>query len=72
MGKEGAPSVPVFRLLVHIGFVFSFIHAKDDAIKKIQEVISMGIGLMWNDYAVCAVEFSREKVRCDFYNPFDV
>ena len=53
MCEECAPSVPVSRLIGCSGFGFSFGRVNNAASNNIQEVISLGRGLMWNDAAVC-------------------
>ena len=53
MGKKGVPSVPVAILLCRSGFGYYFGRDKYDSNGNIQEVISMGIGLMCNNAAVC-------------------
>ena len=53
MCKECVPSVPVDRLLGRSGFGNSFGSVKDDASYNIQDIISLGSGLMWSDADVC-------------------
>ena len=53
MCKECTPSVPAARLLDRSIFGDSFDSFENAASEKIQEIISLGGGLMWNDAAVC-------------------
>ena len=53
MRKECAQSIQVYRLIGPSGFEYSFGCINDATRYNIQEVISLGIGLMWNYAAVC-------------------
>ena len=53
MCEEYAPSLPVYRLLGSSGSGYSFGSVEDDASENLQEIIYLGIILMWNDAAVC-------------------
>ena len=52
--------MPVARLLGHSGFGDSFGRVEDSISKDTQEIISLGIGLMWNDTTVCGVIMGLE------------
>ena len=52
--EECAPSVPFYRLIGRSGFGHYFGHVEDEASdNNIQEIISLGGGLMCNNDAVC-------------------
>ena len=53
MSKGCSPYVPVYRLFDCSVFVYSFGYFDDAASDNIQEVISLGSGLMYNDAVVC-------------------
>ena len=52
MCEKCAPSFPFYRLLVHISFGHYLGHVEDDSSDNIQEIISLGGSLMWNDAAI--------------------
>ena len=53
MCKEYAPYFPVSRIIGRSGSGDSFGHVKDAVGDNIQEIISLGGGLVWNDAAIC-------------------
>ena len=53
MCEERAPFLPVSRMIGFSSFGYYFGSSVDSASNNIQEVISLGRGLMCNDSAVC-------------------
>ena len=53
MVEECAPTVPFARLLGRSGFRYSFSGVEDSSGNNIQEIISLGIYLMWINDTVC-------------------
>ena len=51
--KERAPYLPFDRLIGLSVFGGSFVHVEDSDSDNIQEIISLGRNLVWNDSAVC-------------------
>ena len=62
MCEEFSPPIPVARLLGCSGFGYAVGCVEDEASDDIQEIISLGGCLMWNNAAVCG-----GRVRLDFF-----
>ena len=75
MCRECAPSVTVYRIIGCGGFIYYFSCVYDDASKNIQEVISMGRGLIWNDATVYGGRMDMKilvRYLSDMWKFFDI
>ena len=69
--EDHAPFVPFSRMLGFSGSIDYFSLVKDASTDNIQDVFSLGSGLMWNDTAVCGGMMGLKKYARDSFNKWN-